>query len=391
MIRLGPIQCKSTPEGAHVDSAPLEVKRPCAFPEEPCRMSRLEDLHLAENARLTTPESPLPVLVHRSVPAEYEAATTSWAVFDRSTLGSLSITGKDATSFLIRILAGPVRTLGVGQGGRNMLLTSKGKVQQLFEMAAVEGGYLCTTPPGTTAALMAGLEMYLFGEDMKLDDLGSRWAHLEVVGPQASAQLRALLDTDLPEDDYTHTQIEWQGQGITITHLPVAGSPGYRLATSPENFAALWTAIVSAGATPAGLAAFDSLRGENLWAQWGVDIDDTIYPQEANLQDAFSLTKGCYIGQEVVAKIDTYGGLNKRILLLKAPDSPVAAGTRLMRQTAGPDSEWRDLGVVTTWTYSFAADHGVVLAYVKRKHQAQGTEFRLGDGPDTATILTPEE
>ncbi|MFT5197745.1 MAG: folate-binding protein YgfZ [Planctomycetota bacterium] len=122
-----------------------------------------------------------------------------------------------------------------------------------------------------------------------------------------------------------------------------------------------------------------------------MDIDDTIYPQEANLQDAFSLTKGCYIGQEVVAKIDTYGGLNKRILLLKAPDSPVAAGTRLMRQTAGPDSEWRDLGVVTTWTYSFATDHGVVLAYVKRKHQAQGTEFRLGDGPDTATILTPEE
>ncbi len=354
-------------------------------------MSRLEALHQAENARLAPPGAPLPVLVHRSVPGEYEAATSDWVVFDRSTLGTLSISGKDATSFLIRILAGPVRTLEPGQGGRNMLLSSKGKVQHLFEMAAVADGFHCTTAPGTTAGLMAGLDMYLFGEDVKLEDLGAETAHLDVVGPKAPEKLAALLGTDLPQGLNTHRNVDWQGRELTITHLSVAGCPGYRLATHPDSLADLWSALTSAGATPAGLAVYDSLRGENLSAEWGVDIDDTVYPQEANLQDAFSLTKGCYIGQEVVAKIDTYGGLNKRLLLLKAPDAPVPMGTRLMRQTGGPDTEWRDLGVVTTWTYSFAADHGVVLAYVKRKHQARGTTFRLGEGPDEATILTPEE
>lgn len=391
MIRLGPILCQSTLERAHVDSPPHEVKRCRPFPEQPCRMSRLEALHLAENARLAAPGAPLPVLLHKSVPAEYEAAAKAWAVIDRSTLGSLAITGKDATAFLIRILAGPVRTLEPGQGGRNMLLSGKGKVQHLFDMAAIEGGYLCTTAPGMTQGLMTGLDMYLFGEDLKLEDQGSDLAHLDVLGPEAPAKLAALVGTDLPTGDHVHDTIDWQGQPVTITSMSIAGHPGYRLATHPDSLAALWTALTSAGATPAGLAAYDALRAETLTAQWGVDIDDTVYPQEANLQDAFSLTKGCYIGQEVVAKIDTYGGLNKRLLLLKAPDAPVPAGTRLMRQSDGPDSEWRDLGVVTTWTYSFSADHGVVLAYVKRKHQEQGTEFRLGEGPDTATILTPNE
>jgi folate-binding protein YgfZ len=116
----------------------------------------------------------------------------------------------------------------------------------------------------------------------------------------------------------------------------------------------------------------------------GREVTDEIYPQEARLDDAFSLTKGCYIGQEVVAKIDTYGGLNKQLFRLKVShDDPVASGTRLTRELEG---EVRDLGVVTSWAYSFAADGGVVLGYVKRKHQDAGTVFQLGDSGATAVL-----
>ncbi|MEZ5976475.1 MAG: glycine cleavage T C-terminal barrel domain-containing protein [Planctomycetota bacterium] len=133
---------------------------------------------------------------------------------------------------------------------------------------------------------------------------------------------------------------------------------------------------------------FDSLRAESVTAQWGVDLDDSVYPQEARLDDAFSLSKGCYIGQEVVAKIDTYGGLNKRLHLLRVGDEdPVAPGTRLFGAPETPGGEARDLGVVTTWAWSFALDGGVVLAYVKRKHQEPGTQFALGEGDRTATIV----
>ena len=86
-----------------------------------------------------------------------------------------------------------------------------------------------------------------------------------------------------------------------------------------------------------------------------------------------------------MAKIDTYGGLNKRLVALKVShNDPVARGTRLLRLD---DGEWRDLGVITSWAYSFAMDTGLVLAYVKRRHQKVGTEFRIGEGPATATIV----
>jgi len=166
-----------------------------------------------------------------------------------------------------------------------------------------------------------------------------------------------------------------------------ADLPAWRLDAGPKGAAILWEALVDAGARPAGRVVWDSLRAEVGVAQPGEDIDENIYPQEARLENAFSLEKGCYIGQEVVAKIDTYGGLNKLLCLLRVDhDDPVARGTRLHRQD--PDSkEWRDLGVATTWAYSFALDCGVVLAFVKRKHQEPGTEFRLGEGPGRATLV----
>ncbi|NUP97924.1 MAG: pseudouridine-5'-phosphate glycosidase [Planctomycetaceae bacterium] len=135
--------------------------------------------------------------------------------------------------------------------------------------------------------------------------------------------------------------------------------------------------VREAGAVPAGRIAHDCLRVEAGAAEQGVDVDDSIYPQEARLERAFSLDKGCYIGQEVVAKIDTYGGLNKRLVALRiSHDDPLPAGTRLYRDDEG---EWRDLGVVTSWAYSFVLDTGLALAYVKRRHQGAGTRFHLGD------------
>ena len=91
------------------------------------------------------------------------------------------------------------------------------------------------------------------------------------------------------------------------------------------------------------------------------------------------------MGQEVVAKIDTYGGLNKRLMALQIDHGdPVARGTRLYRQEEGA---WRDLGLVTSWAYSFELDTGLALGYVKRRHQAPGTVFRVGEGPSRATIV----
>lgn len=161
--------------------------------------------------------------------------------------------------------------------------------------------------------------------------------------------------------------------------------PGCLLDAGAAAAPALWTRLREAGARPAGLVVRDILRVEAGQALYGEDLDENVYPQEARLEDAFSLTKGCFIGQEVVAKIDTYGGLNKRLVGLKVSHGdPVARGTRLFLDE---DGERRDLGLITSWAYSFALDTGLALGFVKRKHQKPGTRFFLGESGATAEIV----
>lgn len=306
------------------------------------------------------------LVTYGDVPEEYRAATEGAALFDVTGRGLLEVKGPEAGVFLHRLTANDVRGLGVGERNHNLLLTGKGKVQHTFDVLRVnEESYLLSCPPGTVEALTQGLDMYHFTEDLEMVDRSGEHAPIEVAGPGAKAIVEA--------------------SGAASFATKVCGLDGFRVDAGPEGAEALWASLVEAGGQPVGEVVRDSLRAEHLVAEWGKDIDDNVYPQEARLETAFSLDKGCYIGQEVVAKIDTYGGLNKRLELLRVGhDDPVEPGTRLFREENG---EWRDLGVTTTWAYSFALDGGVVLGYVKRKHQEEGTTFRLGDGPTEATIV----
>lgn len=356
--------------------------------------SPLHSLHESAGARVRPLEAGGGVITYGDVPAEYAAGAKGGALLlDRTGRGLLSITGADAEDFLHRILANEIKSLESGHGNRNMLLTGKGKTVQVFDLAKLGAGFLLSTAPGQAEPLREALDNYVFAEDISLSDETETHAPLELVGPGAVEVLAAVFP-DFDQDGTAahaaqfvpfHWDESEEAALTRITPLPVAGRPGWRIETEPDRVTDLWKCLQGAGATPGGLVAFDSLRVESVEGVFGQEITEDVYPQEARLEDAFSLTKGCYIGQEVVAKIDTYGGLNKRLFRLAVShDDPVPPGTRLMRAIDG--SEPRDLGVVTTWAYSFEADGGVVLGYVKRKHQEPGTEFMLGDTGATATL-----
>lgn len=345
--------------------------------------STLTTLHETRGARLRT--EPAALLTYGDVPAEYRAAMESAVVFDATDRGAIDVTGADAVVFLHRLLANDVRKLESGHAQRNLLLSAKGKVLFDFELSRDGDALRLSVSPGRAKALLQALDMYLFSEKVKLADATAAHAPIELCGPKSAAILSAATGVVMPSDASAFAKSTFQGASLLVTRRAVAGSPGFRLDAGPEKAAALWQALIDAGARPAGIVVRDILRVEAARAEPDVDIDENVYPQEARLEEAFSLDKGCYIGQEVIAKIDTYGGLNKRLVTLKVShDDPIARGTRLMRLDEG---EWRDLGVVTSWAYSFVLDTGLVLAYVKRRHQKVGTEFRLGDGPATAVIV----
>jgi folate-binding protein YgfZ len=349
--------------------------------------SPLQELHRQADLRLVArPEAPALAapLFFAPPPEEYRAARAGAALLDESEHERLTVRGKDAADFLHRLLANHVKALAVGARNRNCLLSPKGKILFLFECLRQADRFELELPPGTAQPLAEALERFHFSEQVVFEDTSAAFAPLALEGPEARSILtRAFGVSELPSERQTRAL---HGNGFALTVAALARDR-WRIDAGPERVVAAWQALRAAGATPCGLVVRDSLRVEAVRALFGLDLDDNVYPAEARLDDAFALDKGCYVGQEVVAKIDTYGGLNKRLVLLAVEHSdPVARGTKLFRSE---DGERRELGLVTSWAYSFALDTGAVLAFVKRKHQEPGTEFELGDGPARARIVAP--
>lgn len=345
--------------------------------------SPLADRHRGAGARFAGDAPDAELLTFGDVPAEYAAGAEGCLLLDATGRGLVRVTGDERTEFLHRLTANAVRGLESGQGSRNLLLTAKGKIVQDFDLRVADEEIWLSTAPGQGEALTTALDMYLFAEDVTLEDRTGQHAPLEVTGPKAKDVLARALGSAPPADAHRTVEMQGDGQSVAVTLVPVAGAAGYRLDAGPEGVAALWDALVAAGATPGGRVALDCLRVEAGAPEFGIDIDENIYPQEARAENAFHLEKGCYIGQEVVAKIDTYGGLNKRLVVVAlSHDDPIPRGAELMV----PDEEkgLRNVGVVTSWAYSFVRDTGVALAYVKRRNQGVGTRFTVrapGEGP----------
>jgi folate-binding protein YgfZ len=333
--------------------------------------------------RPEAPEFDAP-LTFGDVPAEYRAGLEGACLLDATDRGRLRVTGTQAPDFLHRLLSINVRGLEVGAANRNLLLSAKGKVLFDFDLCREQESIVLSTPPGQARPLLEALDVYLFAEDVRIEDESGDHRPLEIGGPSAASVLAELFPGHGPLPAHSTIELPWNAIAVKVSSLPVAGAPGFRLDAGSEA-AGLWQALEAAGATPVGLVARDMLRVERGAALFGIDVDENVYPQEARMEEAFSLDKGCYIGQEVVAKIDTYGGLNKRLEALSVDsDEPVARGTKLLLEDRG---EARELGMVTSWVYSFALDTGVVLAYVKRKHQQPGTTFRLGNSGAKGKIV----
>lgn len=323
-----------------------------------------------------------PLLTFGDVPGEYRAGREGALVLDATDRGRAVATGADRADFLHRILSNTVRGLEPGAGNRSMLLTPKGKVVELFELCVETDRIVLEAESLRGASLVQAIDMYLFTEDVQLEDASESTAPFELVGPQAASIVAALLGSDAPTE-FGHWK---ENQGRRAVCAPVAGSRGWRVDAGPAGAAELWEHLVEAGATPGGLIATDCLRAEAGQARLGVDVDDNVYPQEARLESAFSLDKGCYTGQEVVAKIDTYGGLNKRLVTVALDgEDPIPRGAQLT--VPNDEGEPRSVGMVTTWAYSFERDAPIALAYVKRRNQAIGTRFGVDGTNQSATVI----
>jgi folate-binding protein YgfZ len=259
------------------------------------------------------------VVSYADVAAEYEALRSGAIVVDRSHRGRLRIFGEKAGESLTGLVTNDVMSMQTGQGQYGAALTAKGRIVADLRIFAVSGGYLVDTSARAWPGFFAMVKKYVNPRAVGYRDDSHATRDIGVFGPDArriTSSLTALSDDALAGlTPYGHLTGTIGDASLMVARSPDIGVEGYELLVPFEIFEHVWNDAVRAGAVPAGLAAWEIARVEAGRPEWGIDIDDSTIPQEANFDDleAISYTKGCYIGQEVVARVHFRGHVNRHL------------------------------------------------------------------------------
>jgi len=276
------------------------------------------------------------VLAYGSVSAEYEALHTRAAVFDRSHRGRLRVKGPRAAEMVTGLVTNDVSALVPGQGCYAAALTAKGKIVADVRVFVEEDGILVDAPPRAATAWAAMVKKFVNPRTAPHVDESATLRDVGVFGATARHVVSELTGVPAPAltamAPYAHMSVEVDGVPARIAKVPDLEVEGFELIVPADSFTSLWTRAVAAGATPAGLEAWDIARVEAGRPEWGVDMDDNTIPQEANFDalHAISYTKGCYVGQETVARVHFRGHVNKHLRGVRAASlEPIPSGATL--------------------------------------------------------------
>ncbi|MFN2399640.1 MAG: folate-binding protein YgfZ [Gemmatimonadaceae bacterium] len=273
-----------------------------------------------------------PVVMHYGDSArEYAALRSGAMLVDRSARGRLRLSGSKAAEMLTGLVTNDVQSLAPGQGMYAAALSPKGKIVADIRIFCDSDGVLTDAPPRATVGWITMVRKYVnprlapYREPTETRVLG-------LFGPKARAIAEALIGPQAESlaalAPYAHFNAVVGGENAMIARVPDLEIEGYEFFVTERVFVDAWQRLTSAGATPAGLLAWEIARIEAGRPEWGLDIDDSTIPQEANFDElhAISYTKGCYVGQEVVARVHFRGHVNKHLrgLLCGHTDPPPA-------------------------------------------------------------------
>ena len=277
------------------------------------------------------------VISYAGINAEYEALRATAIVVDRSHRGRMSFIGEKAGQALTGLVTNDVLAMHQGHGQYGAALSAKGRIVADLRMFALSGSYLVDGPARAWSGWMSMVKKYVNPRIAGYRDDSHGLRDIGLFGPDARrivARVTGLeLDALAALPPYGHVAVAVSGHPVIVARAADIGSEGYDLFVPFEIFNDVRNQAMVAGAAPAGLAAWEIARVEAGRPEWGVDIDESTLAQEANLDDldAISYTKGCYIGQEVVARVHFRGHVNRHLRGLRAASlEPPPTGSQLI-------------------------------------------------------------
>jgi len=315
-----------------------------------------------------------------SMETAYERAHSAAVLVDRSNLGLLKFTGKTRLDLINRMSTQKVIDLQSGQGAATVLTTDIGRIIDRLILYTTSDAVYCLTGANNADNIAAYLKRFVFFmDDFHVEDLTEDTAVLAVYGRQAGLLLTPFFGKAVNIPLHHWRQIDLDGTTVYLHRAdPVAGD-GYYIMAQMANRDALWKSLVQAGITPVDRDFFEYLRIESGLPLLGNELTADYIPLETDLWDDVSFNKGCYTGQEIIARMESRGRLAKRLVRLK-PAAPVSAGMEL-------EANGKKVGTITS-----AADgpnDPVALAYIKTAVLEQSAS--LSAGSIKLSLLTPPE
>jgi folate-binding protein YgfZ len=306
---------------------------------------------------------------------EYDALTAAVGVVDFSRRTQIELAGADRQTFLHNLCTNEVKRLVVGSGCEAFLCNAQGHTLALVNIFCGPETLVVETVPGEEAKLLAHLDRYLIREKVELRGRSDDWAELLLAGPGA-AELLQKDSIAPPAKLFDHIVGTIAGVDVALRRVDITQPGGYLISCVRSAVGSVWKSLADAGARPCGAESLEMARIEAGTPEFGRDLSDANLPQELSRDArAISFTKGCYIGQETVARLDALGHVNRTLCGVR-----FAAGEIPLVGTEFHGEAGKALGQVTSAAFSPRLGAPLALAYVRRGSNNAGAllESSLG-------------
>lgn len=347
-----------------------------------------------------------------SIPANYGDTLFEYAsvreggagLIDLSSRGRILVSGSEAVQFLNGLITNDMQTLAEGHwmpaafpNVQGRLIASvrviRLKDEQTDQATPAElprrgprenvcPTFLIDTEAATHDRVLKTIERFTLAGDFRVSDVTNQTAHITVQGKKAAQIVNTVLGVDVaglssPEVN----QVAWLRNkvagDVTVIRATHTGEDGFDLIVNINDASSLWDALHAAGASPVGHDALETLRIEAGIPRYGKDMDETNVVTEAALDDAVSYTKGCYVGQEIIARIKYRGHVAKKLAGIQFNQAENAEPGASIQSADG-----KEIGRLTSVTYSPHLGRTIALGYLKYDYLAPETSLKITAGEE---------
>lgn len=297
---------------------------------------------------------------------EISAANNSLAILDRSYLGKIYIKGKDSLDLLNRISTNDLHYLAIGTVCDTIFVTPKGRLIDYCRIINIgEDQYILICSFIKTNHLMEWINKFIILEDVMISDVTDEYIWLTLLGPHSKRFLNNFSKNPISEED----EAIWLENDLfqfpafkNTNFISLAYNFCFTKDEAKAIFPKLINSLTKLNGSLIGDSAFQVIRIESGMPDWGTEITEDYNPHEARLIDAVSFTKGCYTGQEVIARLDTYDKVQKYLMIIDIFEK--------INQKAPIDLYIEDdhVGVITSYKYNPISKNYIGLGYIKKMY-----------------------